>query len=757
MKHFPPKGTYAHERLSEVKIDAVHNVFEYSDPKLDPHIRTSHPYVVANGKDWIDIYFPDGYGGLETYEDAEGKIHPYVVRRPRNPKGDAKYINPSGAAIRPMIHPNVHDKLLHNKPIDTLVVTEGYFKGAAGDLHGLDIISISGLRPTTAQSYHLHPTILRILKACKVKNILLLHDADARELKWDPRTEPDKDLAHRFNHFHSAVARYREATKGMDLDVYWGHIQEGLPKGLDDLYVQIEGDGQSPIIVSVDLYKLAQAEEYFNIYPMSSLSARDLRRMFFLYKIRGVPMDFYDAFQFVIGTQPFRFGKVVFQWDDEDNTLRKVRHEDVDQYARIGCEYFKTQLKPTPQGGEEKILAAWKKTTIVDDYVKKGFPQFIDQIPRYEGFCNVPGHQHFEPVINGWYNLYYPLPHVPERGEWPVTKRFLEHIFGDQLEIGLDYITLLYRKPTQILPVLCLVSKEKGTGKSTFGKWLKRVFGNNATFINNEDLHDPINAHYATKLLIIVEEGFIEKRITKERIKSMSTAESIQYRTMYKGKQEVGFVGKFIINSNDEEFFLRVEEGDVRWWVRKVPIVPAKEYNPNLLDKMEEEIPAVLDYLKHRSMKHPEARHRAWFEPKLLETDALRKLIRANRSYLAKDLDELISNLFIELQVRILEIPLGDIHTMIQASGGKYRMSEIRERIKREYNISASTPKKFKAYFKQVMDGGYSREYKIKTGRVFSFKIEDFVSRHTLQKWQWYKDCKDEGPTKFTGNVESMK
>jgi len=756
MRRFPPNGSYAHQRLTEIGITPEQNTFTYYDPKSpESHFGGSHPYIAASGKDWIQIYYPDGYGELETYEDEEGKTVPYIVSRPRHPKGDAKYVNPGGAEIRPMLHRNVHEKLLNRQKIETLIVVEGYFKGAAGDLHGLDTVSITGLFATRKQSVALHPTIIRVIKTCKVQNVVLLYDADARILKWDQKKEAEKNLARRFEDFHRAVARYREGTKGMEVDVYWGQIREefnDFAKGLDDLFVHRKKTHSDPRPVVDDLLQLGKAEVFFQVLPMSDLSARKLRQTFYLEATKGVPMAFFNQFEDEIGTEPFRWGKVLFQWDEETNSLRKVRHEDVDKYCRIGCEFFKLQKKPTPHGGHEEMLAAWKKTTIQDDYVRKGFPQFLDQIAHYEGFCNVPGHQHFEEVIDGWYNLYHPIPHIPERGEWKVTKQFLTHIFGDQLEIGLDYLTLLYRKPTQILPVLCLVSKEKGTGKSTFGKWLKRVFGNNATFINNEDLHDPINAHYATKLLIIVEEGFIEKRVTKERIKSMSTAETIQYRTMYKGKQEVGFVGKFIINSNDEEYFLRVEEGDVRWWVRKVPVVPKDHYNPHLLDAMDEEIPAFLDYVKHRKMAHPEPRHRAWFDPRILETAALRKLIRANRSYLSKDLDDLISGLFIELQIRTLELPIGEIHQMLQATGGRYRQSEVKDRIKREYSLSPSNPKKYRAYSKSIHKDGYSREYTNRTGRVFTFEAEKFVPRHVLEGWKWYQEGLDEGPQVITGN-----
>ena len=68
---------------------------------------------------------------------------------------------------------------------------------------------------------------------------------------------------------------------------------------------------------------------------------------------------------------------------------------------------------------------------------------------------------------------------------------FLKHIFQEQLEIGLDYLALLYRKPTQPLPVLCLVSHERNTGKTTFLNFVKEIFGLNVTYNKTDDFPRP--------------------------------------------------------------------------------------------------------------------------------------------------------------------------------------------------------------------------------------------------------------------------
>lgn len=61
--------------------------------------------------------------------------------------------------------------------------------------------------------------------------------------------------------------------------------------------------------------------------------------------------------------------------------------------------------------------------------------------------------------------------------------KLIHHIFGEQFELGMDYMQLLNAKPTQKLPILLLVSEERDTGKTTFLNFLKAVFEDNVTFI----------------------------------------------------------------------------------------------------------------------------------------------------------------------------------------------------------------------------------------------------------------------------------
>jgi hypothetical protein len=103
-----------------------------------------------------------------------------------------------------------------------------------------------------------------------------------------------------------------------------------------------------------------------------------------------------------------------------------------------------------------------------------------------------------------FYNKYYEIKHLPEQGDFPNIEKFLKHIFignsENQYEAGLDYIQLLYQKPMQLLPILCLLSKERETGKDTFGHLLTAIFENNVIVVGNEQMQSNFNMLVSGKL-----------------------------------------------------------------------------------------------------------------------------------------------------------------------------------------------------------------------------------------------------------------
>lgn len=159
-------------------------------------------------------------------------------------------------------------------------------------------------------------------------------------------------------------------------------------------------------------------------------------------------------------------------------------------FIRVGTTLYKLVNQPRLNGGYVRKRIPWNAETLRQDYGKG----FMATVPKYDGFCTVPSHVSYKPVVNKFLNLYEPIEHQPVQGEFSHIRSLVRHIFGEQYELGIDYLQLLYLQPVRKLPVLLLVSEERNTGKSTFLNFLKAVFQNNVTFNTNEDFRSQFNS-----------------------------------------------------------------------------------------------------------------------------------------------------------------------------------------------------------------------------------------------------------------------
>ena len=112
--------------------------------------------------------------------------------------------------------------------------------------------------------------------------------------------------------------------------------------------------------------------------------------------------------------------------------------------------------QPHISGGFVKKRIVWNYETLRQDYGK----DFLATVPKYDGFCTVPNHVNYQPVVDKLLNLYEPIGHQPKEGEFPHVESLIIHIFGERYELGMDYLQLLYLQPVQKLPILLMVPDE---------------------------------------------------------------------------------------------------------------------------------------------------------------------------------------------------------------------------------------------------------------------------------------------------------
>lgn len=678
---------YLKKRLIELGITDELNTYTRVWYQDTDHKDSEGKIVTTKNEQRRDykIFDADEYGNINIhYFNLEGQPYrwkkedtklsrDFIRKRIRDPKSDNKYMQDKGSGLFPFFNPGIIDKYKKNKdavnidgsavaPIETLFVVEGEFKSFKGYLAGIDIIGIPSIHGFYNGDVRgkLHEDIQELIIVCRVEKIVFLVDADLLTLKWEEK----KDLAKRPESFYSAVKLFRESLqlllddKSIKLDqVLFMHLQTKFTndaKGLDDLlakYSSVTDD------ILEDIRKLQFAKKYFVGTPLTDAN-KDLQ---YLRKYLGLTdeQEFYRCYADFIGSREFLYRNKRYEYNSETRQVVFVRHEDANKYMRIGADWFKVIKKLDKHGLEYEELKVWPISEITRDYkLGRSADFFIDQLVRYDDFINEPSWNGvYKRTINNCYNLCYPLRWDKHEGPIDNTLKFIKHIFGgqataendihgDPFTIALDWLNIFHRDPKHSLPVIVLVSKENETGKSTFMKWLRTIYGpNNAVILSNEEFKMRFNSHYISKALIMVDEGFLdaEKKSEKERLKKLVTSDTAYIEFKGTDLKLINYYSKIIINSNDDEKVMKMEEEENRWFVIKVPKVAEKD--PDLEKKMAAEIPAWIHFLANRSIFHPR-KTRLWFDSSLIITDQFKKIVEATKNRLDRVFEDWIREQF---------------------------------------------------------------------------------------------------------------
>ncbi len=717
--------------------------------------------IFSRGEKGIDILVYDLSRSLIQFKpDGSRWSKKFIVTRLEHPEVDKngkqkKYNIPKGGGTHPFFPPAVVEKYDKKVVIDTLVITEGYFKAFKGSLHGMDVVGLSSITHyKDAKSQTIHEDVIKLIVRCKVKNIVLLYDGDCRNISLQA-LQDGKDIYSRPAGFFNSAKNIRDLLKDYlkehQIDIYFSHIKsdeiEGEPKGLDDLLITCKDDIK---VITGDIQKFSGMGKYFwrkNITHGMSDIQKHLH-------IDGVN-SFYDHHAEVIQEQEFMYYGTRYKRDKDKTECDVIIPGAAKHYFRVGDSYYEKLAIPNKYGQLQKTYHRRDKTTISDDHDKA----FLKFVSKYKAFCNVPDHDNYQEVIHSCYNIYFPFEHSSEEGECKTSIEFVKHIFGEQevswteetlqdgikvpvkkkaqrWEIGLDYLTILYKKPIQTLPILCLVSKENNTGKSTFVKWMKSIFGQNMAFLSNSDLANDFNSFWATKLIACCEETLIDKQEPTEKIKQLSTADKITVNAKGRDQVEVDCFLKFILCSNNEEKFIYASEDDIRYWVLKVPL-PKK--GRHIEPELNEEIPAFLHYLSQRKMVTQDTGSRMWFTRQQLMTEALKKVILANQTTIEREVRSRVREMFLDFGQPFIHMTVMDI--WINIFNRKHEKSYIEKVLLEKMKLSTyvnSEGKKVPHRYKyprwdRVMDtttGHYKEDIVIVSGhgRPVVFKREDFVT-----------------------------
>ena len=389
-------------------------------------------------------------------------------------------------------------------------------------------------------------------------------------------------------------------------------------------------------------------------------------------------------------------------------------------YVRIGADYYRIIEKVDRFGIPRIELKIWKKDEIRTDFGRTVF----DTLMKYPDSVIVPDNLNYQPIIHGCYNMYRPFAHTPREGEFPWSQTLMEHVFGEQVELGYRYMNMLYRNPMHLGPILALVSSDRQTGKTTFVNWLNMIFGGNMTIISPEDLKNTFNIAYAESNIIAIEETLFDNKLTVDKLKALSTGKFVSVNKKFVNQFKTNFYGKIIITSNNEDKFASIDDNEIRFFVRKLgtPI----NANHNVENDLLKEIPAFL----HHLLSLPPVDFgvdRTGFTPIELNNEFLEKVKRESKSWLYKSLHMLIEDLFLnefkgenEFKADIISI-----RDKFFPKDSRVDLSFIRNTLKNEFNL---IPSEKSERFYPFVNGEQ------KSAKAYLFKRENFTTTEVLDE-----------------------
>lgn len=640
------------------------------------------------------------------FEDQNGEAHgrtSYLIRY--NPEylkthpDSPKYKQNKGEMTRPFFCPDTIEKYEKKEHIKNLYLTEGYIKAFTANIKsGMDIIGLQSVTCYSDKFGKLHEDIIKIITECGVRNVVILFDADCEYIS-EKALEREEDLSKRPAMFLNSAISIKNLLSNLEVEVWFMHPLSNLKaKGIDDVFLTFKEEKEEILKDANDLGAVGKTGvgKYFYRLNLTTNSGK-LRQHLHINNIES----FYVKWAEIIGSKTFTYFGSKYRLDEEGKLTLELPGE-LTQYYRIGTGFYRLLPYTDVWTGEKREkLVPWQKGCIIDDF-KARIKNPIDKITKLDGFTFFPDNERYQRIVDNKWNFYSEIDFTPESGKWDTIRMFIKHIFDEQFDLGLDYFQLLYQRPKQQLPILCLVSKERQTGKTTFCNFLNDIFGENCVLVGNNAFTGQFNGFMAGKTIVCCDETKLADRsdtvdIT-EKIKRLATERYTMIEFKGQDAQSLPNFAKFILCSNNESNFIYTDKDEVRFWVRKIGHLDGVD--TKLIERMHEEIPAFLYFLNNRILSTKETT-RAWFDFELIKTKALQELQDQQLPTAIRDIKEFLEEMFYLSGRDTLEYSIADLINDIPfVKSSKISQSKLKQMISEHFGI-------------QINRGRYSYFYKL--------------------------------------------
>lgn len=307
---------YCEQRLSAVGITDKENHFQGVTDAEGVHGIKEFRYFTSDDNDNLVINYLTPNGRILEYEDRsknEGRsIRSFVRTRLKNPKDPKqKYKQPIGTEAFPFFTPKAIEAYKAKEKVNTLFIVEGEIKAFVLSKFGLCAIGIGGIYNFTAKDkLRLHPDLADFIEKTSPREIVVLHDADALQLK---DFEEAKEATSRPRQFSESLIRfydYLRETKIFQGDVFYEYILRDVGgKGIDDLLFNGQCD-QKKCIAELQAVKKNAQGTYIAVEKITGTN--QIRKYFGLDSVRS----FYERYQDDIGDREWTYNHTRYYRDD---------------------------------------------------------------------------------------------------------------------------------------------------------------------------------------------------------------------------------------------------------------------------------------------------------------------------------------------------------------------------------------------------------------------------------------------------------
>jgi hypothetical protein len=210
--------------------------------------------------------------------------------------------------------------------------------------------------------------------------------------------------------------------------------------------------------------------------------------------------------------------------------------------------------------------------------------------------------------------------------------------------------------------------------------------------------------------------------------------------------RRVNYYGKLWISSNDADRVMKIEDGESRWFVVRVPVIPIEERDPDLEMKLKAEVEAFLYFLHHRPIHHPRT-DRLWFKPEWFITEQFKIIVETTKNRIDRVFESWIREQFMLFKQPVLRYTAGFlVQVFNDPKNSKYKMDELdlknylaTKNMKPEKeSIYHKSPKGFKESVytegsgSEPLDQTPAIVWWVGTGRPYTFRAEDWMSDEDL-------------------------